>query len=106
MKDEDSTVRYWGAVGCLVLGEKAAPVKEYLYDLLDDASPNVRLVAAETVCRLGHPDRGLPVLKEAMDHENEYVRIHAANALDNLDEIALPLFEFIKQKINDKSNYI
>ena len=106
LNDKDSAVRYWGAVGCLALGEGAAPAKKVLADRLDDPSPDVRVAAAETLCVLGQPGKALGVLRDALDHENEYVRLYAANALDNLDQIAQPLLNVLEQKMNDPSKYV
>lgn len=106
LNDKDSGVRYWGAVGCLALGEKAALTREVLANHLDDPSPDVRIAAAETLCMLGESKKALQVLRDALDHENEFVRLHAANALDNLDEIARPLLDVLEQKLNDPSKYV
>ena len=93
-------------MGCLALGEGAAPAKKVLADRLDDPSPDVRVAAAETLCVLGQPGKALGVLRDALDHENEYVRLYAANALDNLDQIAQPLLNVLEQKMNDPSKYV
>jgi hypothetical protein len=79
--DPNPTVRYWGANGCLILKEKAAPAKEALLSVLDDDTPDVRIAAAEALCHLGASDVAIPVFIAALDSDNEMVRVHAMNSL-------------------------
>ena len=101
MDDEDSAVRYWGAVGCLALGMKAKSAKEKLMALLKDAAPDVRIAAAEALGHLGYTKQALPVLTKALKHTESKAQLHAANALDYLDEKALPAVSAMK---NTKSS--
>jgi len=87
--DEDSAVRYWGAVGCVRLGCDAAPAKEALIGLLDDEAPSVRIAAAEALCELGEEKQALPVLVQALSHRRIEVELQAAIVLDLLDHRAL-----------------
>src|SRR5204862_2384024 len=85
MGDENECVRYWGALGCVMLREKAGPAAELLEKLLADPSGSVRVVAAEGICRVGRAEKGLKSLAELLlDHENPRVRLQAANAIDHL----------------------
>ena len=56
--------------------------------------------------RLGHAHQGLSVLEAALKHENEWVRLRAANAIDNLDEKARPLLPAMKAALKDKNEYV
>lgn len=80
--DSNPTVRYWGANGCLILKDKAAPAKEALLKALNDESTDVRISAAEALCHLGAADKAIPVFIEALDSENLMVRVHALNSLE------------------------
>lgn len=106
LKDKDSGVRYWAAEGCLALGDKAAPAKETLETCLTDKSPNVRIAAAEALCAIGKNDRAMRVLAEALNHENGYVRLHAANALDYQDKTASKYRQLFTEKLNDELGYV
>ena len=58
LKDPDSAVRYWAALGLLMRG-----IKQPLENSLTDASPYVRIVAAEALGRYGtrsRPAKGPP----------------------------------------------
>ncbi len=90
LADNDSAVRYWAAMGMLMRGTVA---REPLLAALDDSSPYVRIVAAETLARYGNRsdlDSSLPVLVDlaAVDRHGLMVSIAALNALDELDEKA------------------
>lgn len=102
LKDKDSGVRYWGAIGCLGLGEKSRPLFDILKQKLSDPIPDVRLVAAEILARFDDAAKPLEVIKQDLSHDNERVRLHAANVLDYLDEKARPLQSLMKDKIEDQ----
>ncbi len=106
MSDEDSAVRFWGAVGCLALGKQASVARNALVSRLKDPVPDVSIAAAETLCMLGGPREAFTVLIEALDHENEYVALHAANALDYADELARPYIDALEEKKKSGSNYV
>jgi len=94
LDDDDSAVRYWGAMGLLmratdVLDDARSPLRE----ALTDASPYVRVAAAETLGRYGNKEdlkEALPVLLElaAVDRHGVCVSMAALNALDVLDDKA------------------
>jgi uncharacterized sulfatase len=91
LKDSDSAVRYWAAMGLLIRGKPAVEkAHDNLQAALDDASPNVRIMAAEALGKYGPPSvlpKCLDVLMEAASLENQsvHVSILALNALDQLD---------------------
>ncbi|MDP6636168.1 MAG: sulfatase-like hydrolase/transferase [Phycisphaerae bacterium] len=99
--DKDSGVRYWGAIGCLSLGDAAAGASDALKNALDDSCPNVRIAAAESLCSMGKSDKALGVLVEALGHSNVRVALHAANALDYLGDKAKGAVEAMKKAKGD-----
>ncbi len=99
---EDSAVRYWGATG-LLCHERAGVEAghEALRDALEDESGSVAIVAAEALGRFGSEEDTTKALDVIMAHANVatgnvYEAILACNALDYLDEKALPRLEEIK----------
>lgn len=106
LSDEDSSLRFWGAVGCIALGQEATGAREALQACLEDHSPDVGIAAAEALCLLGDTEKALQILGELLDHENEYIRLHAANALDHVGETAHPLIDLLKEKLEDESTYV
>jgi len=93
LSDRDAAVRYWAVVGLLALANGAEAALGPLGDALRDTSPDVRLAAAEALCRIGRTDQAMPVLVEGLKHPNEWVRLEAANILDRLDEKARPALQ-------------
>jgi uncharacterized sulfatase len=88
LADKDAGVRYWAATGLTALGPDAKPAEAALETALADESPNVRLAAAEALCRIGGEKRGLPVLVEALEDPDERLRLQAAITLAALGENA------------------
>jgi hypothetical protein len=103
LADEDRAVRYWGALGLLMRGERSAfeaaePLKEAL---LDDC-PEVRIVAAQTLAEYGSAAdrlRGLAVLgKLAVPGTNgQLVAMHALAAIEGLGKKGEPLVDTIRK---------
>jgi uncharacterized sulfatase len=106
LDDPDSAVRYWGAIGCRVLREKAAPAQDRLLKALGDESPSVRIAAADALSQRGRIDESLPVLARSLQDENEWVRLHAATVLDGLGAKADPVRDALKAAARDKNDYI
>ncbi|MCU0872549.1 MAG: sulfatase-like hydrolase/transferase [Pirellulaceae bacterium] len=84
MEDPHPIIRYWGAVGCLVLQDKAAGAKAALTTLLNDDWGDVRVAAAEAVSHLGESEAALDTLAAVLDSPVEYEILAALNALDFL----------------------
>ena len=91
LKDPDSAVRYWAAIGFRIRKNSKA-----LRRALADPAPAVRIVAAETIGLYGDA-KDLPtvldVLIELANQEKHgvYVAMQALNAIDYLDAKAAPL---------------
>jgi N-sulfoglucosamine sulfohydrolase len=84
-KNKNSAVRYWGATGLLILNNHASGAIPQLNDLLKDPSPDVAIVAAEALYRLGEVESALNAMIGILKHRNIFVRTHALNAIDNLN---------------------
>ena len=94
LDDRDDAIRYWGTTG---IGNIGLPAKETALETvrerLDDESSAVRTAAARALCRLGKPADALPVLIREFTEGTQWERLHAANALDEIDEQARPVIE-------------
>jgi len=96
LEHPDSGIRYWGAVGLLAQEETGWKIgRAKLLAALADESPIVRITAAEAVGRFGSEvdaKAALEVLMQQIQPEaNYYLAVAAWNALDLLDERALPV---------------
>jgi N-sulfoglucosamine sulfohydrolase len=82
MDDPHPVIRYWGAVGCLLLQDAAEPARERLLSLLQDDWADIRVVAAEALGFLGAADQGLAALAAIVERGNPHEILAALNALD------------------------
>jgi uncharacterized sulfatase len=112
LRAEDPALRWWGAVGLLALGADAATAKPALVSALDDSSPDVRIMAAETLARLDGNARALRVLESALRENDVFARLAALNAAQRLGPLARSLLPAIREaKISvpehkDASDYV
>ncbi len=103
LKDSDSAIRYWGAMGLLMRGREAVDsARQSLLDALKDPSANVRIAAAEALGRFGHNDdldQSLTVLLDRanMQKQGVYSAIAALNAIGTLGPKAIPLRDKIAE---------
>lgn len=101
LKDDDSGVRYWGAMGALMRGGETVEVlRSSLTKALDDPSPSVRIAAAEALAAHGEGEelaRALETLKQCSDptKTSAYASIAALNAIDELGAKAVPILEVV-----------
>jgi uncharacterized sulfatase len=118
LSDDDSAVRYWAVMGLLIRGKDAVEQwREPLHQALKDASPSVRIAAAEALGKHGGAkdlDAALPVLLELGNpaKNDVHVCVMALNVIDDLGEKARPTAATIQgwprevQKSSDpRSNY-
>jgi len=85
MQEDYAPARFWGALGCLVLGYDAMAARSGLTTLLDDEFASVRVMAAEALGRLGDMDLAIAALSDVLDSELESELLYAVNALASLD---------------------
>jgi len=107
LADENECIRYWAALGCVMLREKAAAATEALSARLTDTSGSVRVAAAEALCHIGRTDAALVTLQDCLlKDKSPWVRLQAANALQNLGPKARPALRAIKQASSDENDYV
>jgi uncharacterized sulfatase len=92
----DSAVRYWGAMGLLMRGEKTVQAaREILLLALGDPAPPVRTAAAEALLRFGGDDDARAAIDVLLADANlgkadVFTAIAALNALDHGGERVKP----------------
>ncbi len=94
LDDADAAVRYWGVVR--LAGETA---RERLLAAMNDPAPVVRIAAARAVSNV-------PLLVRELKSDQEWVRLHAALALDELGGKAGPAREALRAAARDANNYV
>jgi N-sulfoglucosamine sulfohydrolase len=110
LKSDDSAIRYWGATGLLILGDRARPALDELRKAANDPSTSVSIVAAETLYQLGDEKSGRAALLRALKSQNQFANTHALNAIDNVGdnsrETQRAVIELIKELGDaNRSNY-
>jgi len=107
MDDENECIRYWAALGCVMLRGQAAPAAEALAKRLADTSGQVRVAAAEALCHAGQEAKGVAALIACLgDEKNPWVRLQAANALGSIGEKARPALAALEKAVADGNNYV
>lgn len=98
LDDDNSAVRYWAAMGLLIRGETgiSAAQRELRRVANQDASPSVKVIAAEALGRYGDEQDVKIANRVLIEHANGeqhglYVAMLALNAIDFMDERARPL---------------
>lgn len=87
-KDSDPAVRFWGAMGLVVVTQTAGQetvddIVPILKETLQDDSVSVRLTAAEGLCYLGHYADAVDVLAKALTGPSMSGRLRSACILDS-----------------------
>jgi len=107
LRDENECVRYWSALGCVMLRENAGPAADALAARLSDASGSVRVAAAEALCRTGRAGGALPVLQACLlKDQSPWIRLQAANSLENLGPNARAALPALEQAAADENDYV
>ncbi len=106
MSDPDAAIRYWGATGVGNIGIPAqSEAANAVGRALGDESSAVRTAAARALCRMGLPDKALPVLIHELTEGTQWERLYAANALDEIDEQARPVIEQMKEGLEYQKGF-
>ena len=105
LQHDNEAVQYWAAIS---LGNKIKNVKNYaeLKLALNDETPVVRFAAARALALAGQINEALPILNAGLQHEDEWVRLNAAQVLDEMGEQARPSLENLQSVMEDKNKYV
>ena len=106
LRDEDSGVRYWAAVGLGNLRGSASTARPALLRALEDPSPVVRIAGARALARHGSPEAGLSVLRAELRSPHEWVRLSATHVLDDIGEAARPAIPELRGVMDDANKYV
>lgn len=97
LKDPNSAIRYWAAMGLLIRGKDAVQQgRNELRESLNDSSKSVRCIAAEALGKYGNekdvPDAVKTLFSLSnLNQHGLYVAILALNGLEKLDEKTDPV---------------
>jgi hypothetical protein len=84
LDDPHPVIRYWGAMGCLILHSQSAPAKDRLMLLLQDEWPDIRVASAEAVAYLGESEAAITALDGVIREGELHETMAALNALESI----------------------
>ncbi len=94
-------VRYWAAMGCLMMKDRSPETTSKLLKLTEDPEVSVRLAAAEALYQAGEKRKAVAVCIDALQSDNVVARLYAANALEGMGMDARPAVEALKASLAD-----
>jgi len=101
-------VRYWGAMGLLMLGPSAKAAANLLRNVMsDDPADQVRIVAAEAMTMIDDVDISIDVLASIADAAPQWqVRLQAINALTFVGSAAQSALPTIRRAADSEQEYV
>jgi hypothetical protein len=108
LEHPNEVMRYWAAQGVLMLGAAAqSAVVALNARLASEPTPQVQVVLAEALARLGHTGKPVKFLADTADtHPNVRVRLLALNALVYVGVAALPHLPVIERAATSTDEYV
>ncbi|MEA3364684.1 MAG: sulfatase-like hydrolase/transferase [Candidatus Hydrogenedentes bacterium] len=82
LTDYDSAVAHWAAISLGHSGATSPEVVPALLKALERNEISAKLGAARGLVLTGHVEEAMPVLKQAITHENEFARLSAVETLE------------------------
>ncbi len=87
LKNDNSAIRYWGAVGLLIHRDAAEPYSEELKNAVDDPSAAVASLAAETLYRRGNKELAIKAFERIVEDTANYTAVDRAFVLNSVDAV-------------------
>ncbi|MEM1295954.1 MAG: sulfatase-like hydrolase/transferase [Verrucomicrobiota bacterium] len=102
---KDAAIRYWAATGLGNSPPKSTPeLLQKLTTALEDPAPSVRIAAARALSRMGEESTGVPVLAKELSGSQQWARLQAAIALDELEDLARPALPELQAALKNQPN--
>ena len=103
LKNENSAIRYWGAVGLLMLKEDAVSAIPELIEAANDKSAAVATIAAEGLYRIGEKKAAIQAYKRLLDSDafDMTSRNFTVNSLDAIDANTPEIVTAVKKMKNE-----
>lgn len=101
-RSDNVPTRFWGGLSLLATSVDSPEIRKALQDRLDDASPTIRVLAAQCLAMLGDNPESLSVLLDSLTLEPPLLALRAANALDHLGEAARPALPLMKHYLKQR----
>ena len=105
LRHKNEAVRYWAAINLGNDTNKLSNIKP-LTTTLGDAIPTVQLAAARALIKQDRMDPALSVLVLGLRSSDQWVRLLAAQILDEVDEKARPAIDEMENALDDENKYV
>ncbi len=103
LEDVHPSIRYWAVIGLAALDTSES--RQEVGDRLQDTAAVVRVAAAAAILRRNGPsDAALNILRNELQSPHEWIRLHAAIALDEAGENARPALHELQASLQDREN--
>lgn len=86
LKSENAALRYWGATGLLLQGEKARPLLPQIAEVAEMEPTSATVLLAEILYTLKDREAGRSALLNALSDSSAILRNHALNVIDETGE--------------------
>lgn len=108
--DDNPVVRYWGALGCSMLGSDAEPASSRLVERMRDGGEDrwVRVQCADAVARAGGVEAAVDLLAEVAGHDGEPypTRLQAVRSLALIGTGAVSATAALTAATADPNEYV
>jgi arylsulfatase A-like enzyme len=105
LKSPHASIRYWAMVGIGLVKSSSKDRLESLKSGLDDSSAAVGVAAAQALVAMeALREDGMETLQIELASEQQWIRLLAAAALDELGEKARPAIPFLREALKDEEN--
>ena len=106
LSHENEAVRYWAAIsiGNQEAWKNKSDVIQEVQNMLDDPIPAVRIASARALCKVGQFSKPLNTLSKELNSDDEWVRLLAAQVLDEIGENARPVEIELQKRIDEDQN--
>ena len=105
LTDHDPAVAHWAAVSLGHLGNASDETVSALLKALERNEISAKLGAARGLVLAGHVEEAMPVLKQAITHENEFARVSAVETLEMVGVDFPGVREVLEAVMKEKSGY-
>ncbi|MFY0651010.1 MAG: sulfatase-like hydrolase/transferase [Cyclobacteriaceae bacterium] len=109
LNHKNEAVRFWSAISLGnsdQLSKNTKAVAELNARLADEVTA-VRIASARSLCKAGEFDKTVKLLRKEIDSDDEWVRLLAAQVLDEIGDNAKPALAELQKRIDsDKNKYV
>lgn len=107
LKDEDATVRYWGAIGLDAQGDAIKLHEKKILAALNDADPSTQIVLAGIAFKQFQNDRGREILEHWLQNDDRWLVLQAEQTIEYMREQGAPFALALRkllQRQHDNNN--